>query len=42
MIFVPCDDGISHNEIENAAAEHLEAGCNVLLRAMLAAAEVVA
>ncbi|HQQ68832.1 MAG TPA: Zn-dependent hydrolase [Alicycliphilus sp.] len=42
MIFVPCDEGISHNEIENAAAEHLEAGCNVLLRAMLAAAEVVA
>ena len=42
MIFVPCDDGISHNEIEYAAAEHLEAGCNVLLRAMLAAAEVVA
>lgn len=42
MIFVPCDDGISHNEIENAAAEHLEAGCNVLLRAMLAAAEVLA
>ncbi len=42
MIFVPCDDGISHNELENAAAEHLEAGCNVLLRAMLAAAEVVA
>ena len=42
MIFVPCDDGISHNEIENAKPAHLEAGCNVLLRAMLAAAEVVA
>ncbi len=42
MIFVPCDDGISHNEIENAEPAHLEAGCNVLLRAMLAAAEVVA
>jgi N-carbamoyl-L-amino-acid hydrolase len=36
MIFVPCDDGISHNEIENAKPDHLEAGCNVLLRAMLA------
>jgi N-carbamoyl-L-amino-acid hydrolase len=35
MIFVPCEGGISHNEIENARPEHLEAGCNVLLRAML-------
>ncbi len=35
MIFVPCKDGISHNEIEDANPEHLEAGCNVLLRAML-------
>jgi N-carbamoyl-L-amino-acid hydrolase len=35
MIFVPCDGGISHNELENAQPEHLEAGCNVLLRAML-------
>ncbi|MFC3110822.1 Zn-dependent hydrolase [Undibacterium arcticum] len=36
MIFVPCKDGISHNEIEDAQPEHLEAGCNVLLAAMLA------
>ena len=35
MIFVPCKDGISHNEIEDARPEHLEAGCNVLLHAML-------
>jgi N-carbamoyl-L-amino-acid hydrolase len=35
MIFVPCKDGISHNEIEAARADHLEAGCNVLLHAML-------
>jgi N-carbamoyl-L-amino-acid hydrolase len=35
MIFVPCEKGISHNEIENAKKEHLEAGCNVLLHAML-------
>ncbi len=35
MIFVPCKDGISHNEIEDARADHLEAGCNVLLLAML-------
>ncbi|QVQ29093.1 Zn-dependent hydrolase [Achromobacter deleyi] len=38
MIFVPCKDGISHNEIEDARPEHLEAGCNVLLDAMVARA----
>ncbi len=42
MIFVPCADGISHNEIEDAEPAHLEAGCNVLLRAMLAQAEIAA
>ena len=40
MIFVPCLDGISHNEIENAQPGHLEAGCNVLLQAMLQSAGV--
>ena len=35
MIFVPCEGGISHNEAENARQEDLEAGCNVLLQAML-------
>lgn len=35
MIFVPCENGISHNEIENAKPEDLEAGCNVLLHAIL-------
>ncbi|MBR7794280.1 Zn-dependent hydrolase [Undibacterium sp. FT147W] len=39
MIFVPCKDGISHNEIEDAKPEHLAAGCNVLLHAMLATAQ---
>ncbi|MDG0863545.1 Zn-dependent hydrolase [Pelomonas aquatica] len=38
MIFIPCKDGISHNEIEDAKPEHIEAGCNVLLQAMLNAA----
>ena len=38
MIFVPCKDGISHNEIEDAQPAHLEAGANVLLGAMLQAA----
>ncbi len=41
MIFVPCAGGISHNEIEAAEPAHLEAGCNVLLRAMLDCAGVV-
>jgi N-carbamoyl-L-amino-acid hydrolase len=35
MIFVPCENGLSHNEAENAAPSDLEAGCNVLLHAML-------
>ena len=35
MIFVPCENGISHNEIEYAKPEDLEAGCNVLLHAIL-------
>lgn len=41
MIFVPCKDGISHNEIEDAQPGHLEAGCNVLLHAMLERANIV-
>lgn len=35
MIFIPCKDGISHNEIEAATPEHVEAGANVLLQVML-------
>lgn len=35
MIFVPCEGGISHNEIENARPDHLAAGAQVLLRAVL-------
>lgn len=35
MIFVPCKDGISHNEVEDAQPAHLEAGGNVLLQVML-------
>jgi len=38
MIFVPCEGGISHNEIENATPQDLAAGCNVLLHAVLARA----
>ena len=40
MIFVPCEGGISHNELENAKAEDLAAGCNVLLNVMLEQAQV--
>lgn len=40
MIFIPCKDGISHNEIEDALPEHVEAGGHVLLQAILQAAGV--
>ncbi|HSU43247.1 MAG TPA: Zn-dependent hydrolase [Casimicrobiaceae bacterium] len=40
MVFVPCEGGISHNELESARPEDLAAGCNVLLRAVLARAGV--
>ena len=38
MIFVPCEGGISHNEIESATPQDLGAGCAVLLRSVIAAA----
>ncbi len=38
MIFVPCEDGISHNEAENARPEDLAAGTDVLMHALLARA----
>jgi N-carbamoyl-L-amino-acid hydrolase len=38
MIFVPCKDGVSHNEIEDAKPADLAAGCDVLLHAMLSRA----
>ena len=41
MIFVPCEDGLSHNEAESATPADLAAGCNVLLHAMLERAGVV-
>ena len=42
MIFVPCIDGISHNEVEDAKPEWITAGGNVLLRAILEKAGHVA
>jgi N-carbamoyl-L-amino-acid hydrolase len=38
MVFVPCEGGISHNEIENARPEDLAAGCSVMLEAVLGTA----
>ncbi|WP_027053569.1 Zn-dependent hydrolase [Mesorhizobium erdmanii] len=38
MIFVPCRDGLSHNEAEYVEPEHTIAGARVLLRASIAAA----
>ena len=40
MIFIPCKEGISHNEVEDADPAHLEAGANVLLHCMLEKAGV--
>jgi len=40
MVFVPCEGGISHNELENARPEDLAAGANVMLAAVLARAGV--
>ena len=41
MIFIPCKDGISHNEAEDAQPAHIEAGANVLLHAILQQAQTV-
>jgi N-carbamoyl-L-amino-acid hydrolase len=38
MIFVPCEKGISHNEIENATPEDLAAGARVLAEVLVALA----
>jgi N-carbamoyl-L-amino-acid hydrolase len=35
MVFVPCRDGISHNEIEFSSKEQCAAGAQVLLQAVL-------
>ena len=38
MIFVPCKDGVSHNELESAEKTDCVAGANVLLHAVLSLA----
>lgn len=35
MVFIPCIDGISHNEVEDVKPEWITAGGDVLLRAIL-------
>jgi N-carbamoyl-L-amino-acid hydrolase len=35
MIFIPCKDGISHNEIEDILPEHATAGANVLFQVVV-------
>ena len=42
MIFTPCENGISHNEIENTTPEQCEAGTNVLLHTMIEASNRIA
>jgi N-carbamoyl-L-amino-acid hydrolase len=41
MVFVPCKDSISHNEIEDARMDDLEADCNVQQQVMLNTASKV-
>jgi beta-ureidopropionase / N-carbamoyl-L-amino-acid hydrolase len=40
MVFIPCVDGLSHNEAEDALPEDVTQGANVLLNAVIARAGV--
>src|SRR6516165_7191255 len=40
MVFVPCKDGVSHNELEDATQPDCAAGANVLMHTVLALAGV--
>jgi beta-ureidopropionase / N-carbamoyl-L-amino-acid hydrolase len=40
MVFVPCKDGVSHNELEDATQADCAAGANVLMHTVLALAGV--
>ena len=39
MIFIPCKDGISHNEAESVLPDHVTAGARVLAEAAFALAD---
>lgn len=41
MVFIPCIDGISHNEVEDVKPEWITAGANVVLSAMLSKAVAI-
>lgn len=41
MVFIPCVDGLSHNEAEDALPDDVTAGANVLINAVPARAAVV-
>ena len=38
MVFIPCVDGISHNEVEDIEPEWATAGANVMLHAVVSKA----
>jgi len=40
MVFIPCKDGVSHNELEDATQADCAAGANVLMHTVLALAGV--
>jgi N-carbamoyl-L-amino-acid hydrolase len=40
MVFIPCVDGLSHNEAEDALPEDVTCGANVLINAVLARAVI--
>ena len=39
MLFIPCEDGLSHNEAENITQEHSTVGAEVTLQAVLRLAD---
>ena len=41
MVMCPCKDGLSHNEAEEITQDWATKGCDVLLHAVIEAAEVV-
>jgi N-carbamoyl-L-amino-acid hydrolase len=41
MVMCPCEGGLSHNEAESITPDWATAGANVLMHAVLQAAEIV-
>ncbi len=40
MLFIPCEEGLSHNEAESIVVEHSTAGAEVILQAVLRLADL--